>query len=241
MSRKEKFYSSYVSTYTSHLYGEANLEAIRRQFPVWRSYFGRALPEDKEAVLLDAGCGNGGFVYFLLSQGYTKVQGVDISREQIEEAKRLGIQNVLCADLLDFLEDQVKAYDVIFARDVVEHFVKDEFLKLMDAFFSSLKPRGTLVIVTPNAESPFGTRYRYGDFTHEISFTRSSLSQVFRLAGFNDFSFYPVTPVPLGLKSAIRFVLWKLIEGALRFYMVVETGSWAGIYTQNLIAVARKG
>ena len=240
MRWQDKFYSSYVSTQTRSLYGEANLEAIRREFPVWRSYFGRALPENKEAVLLDAGCGNGGFVYFLLSQGYTNVQGVDISLEQVEEAKRLGIQNVLCTDFFDFLEEKKKIYDAIFARDVIEHFTKDELLELLELFFHALKSGGRLIIQTPNLESPFGSGYRHCDFTHEIGVTRTSLAQVLRVIGFQEPSFYPTGPVPKGIKSAVRFILWKLIEGALRFYVLVETGTAQGIFTQNLIAVARK-
>ena len=240
MSWKEKFYSSYRSTQAGHLYGESSLEVIRREFPVWRSYFGRALPNDNEAVLLDAGCGNGGFVYFLLSQGYAKAQGVDISLEQIEEAKRLGIQNVLCANLLDFLEEKKKVYDAIFARDVIEHFTKDELLELLELFFHALKSGGRLIIQTPNLESPFGSGYRHCDFTHEIGVTRTSLAQILRVIGFQEPSFYPTGPVPKGIKSAVRFILWKLIEGALRFYVLVETGTAQGIFTQNLIAVARK-
>ena len=97
-----------------------------------------------------------------------------------------------------------------------------------------------LIIQTPNLESPYGSRYRYGDFTHEIGLTRTSLAQALRVIGFQDSSFYPTGPVPKGLKSAVRFILWKLIDGACRLYMLVEMGSAQGIFTQNLIAVARK-
>jgi hypothetical protein len=73
-----------------------------------------------------------------------------------------------------------------------------------------------------------------------MSFTRMSLSHILRLTGFGRINFYPAGPVPYGVKSAIRFFLWKVIEMTLRFYMVVETGSGEGVYTQNIIAVAKK-
>jgi hypothetical protein len=73
-----------------------------------------------------------------------------------------------------------------------------------------------------------------------MSFTRTSLSHILRVTGFGRINFYPTGPVPHGLKSAIRFFLWKIIEMILRFYMVVETGSGEGVYTQNIIAVAEK-
>jgi hypothetical protein len=40
MDYLEKLFSKYVSTHTAHLYGEATLEGIRKQFPVWKSYYG---------------------------------------------------------------------------------------------------------------------------------------------------------------------------------------------------------
>jgi hypothetical protein len=52
--------------------------------------------------------------------------------------------------------------------------------------------------------------------------------------------FYPTGPVPKGIKSLVRFLLWKVIEIILRFYMVVETGSGEEIFTQNIIAGGRK-
>jgi len=42
------------------------------------------LPEDKKAKIIDLGCGNGGFVYWLQQIGYQNAEGIDISAEQIE-------------------------------------------------------------------------------------------------------------------------------------------------------------
>lgn len=240
MSYRDKLYSNYVSSHTSHLYGEATIEGIKKQFPGWERYFGRFLPDNRDARILDIGCGNGGFVYYLKGLGYKNSSGIDISPEQVKVAKDLGIKDVECADVLSFLKDKKNTYDAIFARDIIEHFSKEQIIELLKLIWESLKRGAVLIIQTPNAESPFGSRYRYSDFTHEITFTRSSLGQVLRAAGFEKVDFYPTGPVPKGIKSAIRFLLWKVIEKLLRFYMLVETGSQKGIYTQNIIAVARR-
>ena len=240
LSYREKLYNTYVSTHTSYLYGRPNLDRIKRQFPVWKWYFGSFLPRDKEAKILDIGCGNGGFVYWLQSLGYKNSEGIDISKEQVGIARNLGIPNIKCADLVEFLKSKDKAYDIIFARDIIEHFKKEEIINILSLIFNSLKQEGTVVIQAPNAQNLFGSRLRYGDFTHEIAFTEGSLYQLLRIAGFKEISFYPTGPVPKGIKSTVRFLLWKMIEIFLRFYMLVETGSGRGIYTQNIIAVARK-
>ena len=240
MDYREKLYSTYVSTHTAHLYGEATLEGIRRQFPVWKSYYGRFLPKDKAAEILDTGCGNGGFLWWLQQIGYKNSSGIDISQEQIQIARGLGIKNVECADLIGFLGSKQGYYDVIFVMDVIEHFNKNEILGILKLTFDSLNSGGEVIIQTPNGESLFSGRLGYGDFTHEVIFTKSSLNQILQATGFKDTEFYPMEPVPKGLKSAVRYLLWKGIETILKFYMAIETGSFSGIFTQNIIAVAKK-
>ena len=185
------------------------------------------------------GCGNGGFVYWLQELGYSNTEGIDISIEQVEAAKKIGIKNINQGDLRDFIKNKKDSYDVIFMRDVLEHFNKEEILDILELVYKSLKNNGTIVIQVPNAENPFGSKI-YGDFTHEISFTKDSIQQIFSISGFKDIFVYPMPRVIHGLKSLIRSILWKVIELCLRFYFVIETGSGKVIFTQNIIAVAKK-
>ncbi len=83
---------------------------------------------------------------------------------------------------------------------------------------------------------------RYGDFTHEQVFTRVSLSQVLLTSGFRDLRFFEDVPVPHGIKSGGRWLLWKLLRAGLRLYIAAETGDTGrrAIFTQSLLAVAIK-
>ena len=99
-----------------------------------------------------------------------------------------------------------------------------------------------MILSLPNMASPFGTKIGFGDFTHETGFTPGSISQVLRAAGFEVVGVFPKEPVPHGLKSAVRWVLWKVIKQFIKFYLLVETGSAGhGVYTQVMYAVAEKG
>ncbi len=60
MTFKDLFYHSYVSTHITHRKGEATLDRLRGDFPVWDNHFGGLLPTDRDARILDVGCGNGG-------------------------------------------------------------------------------------------------------------------------------------------------------------------------------------
>lgn len=237
---RKLLYSKYHSAHGVNTAGSGTQDAVRAQFGVWERYFGRFLPQDSGARILDLGCGNGGFVYWLRSKGFSGAIGVDASEEQVAQAEKNSFPGIERGDAVEFLSSRIERFDLIFARDLVEHFRKDELPALFEAMRCALAPEGVLILQTPNGESPFAGRMRYSDLTHENIFTWESLSQLFAITGFCAPSFYPVTPPARGPVSATRALLWKFIEAGLRFCTLVETGSAIGYFTRNIIARARK-
>lgn len=240
MNYKDKFYSKYVSSHTREIYGEMTLARIRLEFPILDTYFARFLPDDKNVEVLDIGCGNGGLVLWLQEKGFKNTVGVDLSGEQVEETKKLGIKGVIKSDLREFLKSKKDFYDVIFARDVLEHFTKEDVLNILELVNKSLKRGGVLIVQTVNAENFLWGRLRHADFTHDLAFTRESIRQIMLINGFREVKTFPQRPVVHGLISFFRYVFWRYFECLLHFYLLVETGSHTGIFTQNLIAVAEK-
>jgi len=241
MDYKGEFYDNYVSGHTSSLYGEISLGGIKSQFPAWESYFGKLLPENKDAKILDIGCGYGGFVCWLREKGFKNAEGVDISREQIELGRKLGIEGLKEVDLHEILGKGKGSYDALVARDILEHFSKNEVVDVLKLAQGALSNGGVCLIQTANAENLLWGRLRHGDFTHDIAFTEQSIRQVLGTAGFKDVRVFPQRPVVHGVASFIRLALWFLVELALHAYLLVETGSARGIFTQNIIVSAKKG
>lgn len=124
----------------------------------------------------------------------------------------------------------------------MEHFKKEEIIDVLTPIFNSSNPvrESSLVIQTANGKGPFGSRYRYGDFIHEIAFTRSSLNQVLKISGFNDTDYDSTGPEPHGTGPAARSWLRQTIQVILPSCMLDETGSAGGICTQKVIALAGK-
>lgn len=235
-----RLYERYVATHFGSI-RDVSVDACERQRKFFRAYFRRFLPGDKHAKIIDIGCGYGAFLYFLRKEGYQDVAGVDISPEQVEAARQLGIANVHCEDLVTFLQKHQSSFDCITALDVIEHFPKEEILPLCGAAYEALGRGGAFIIQAPNGGSPFCGTLRYADFTHELAFTKESVTQVLRAVGFNDVRVFPTGPVVHGIPSGARFLLWHAIEFLLRIYLLAETGSFRGhILTQNLIALGRK-
>ncbi len=240
MNYRHRLYENYVTGHFDSV-REISIEDCDRSQKFLGAYFGRFLPKDRGAKILDIGCGYGAFLHFLQKEGYLDIRGVDVGSEQVEAARRLGINNIHLGDLKEFMENHLSRFDCITAVDVLEHFRKEEILALLDAVSEALKPGGRIIIRSPNAAGPFGTHYRYGDFSHELAFTKTSVTQVLTLSGFTDIQVHPAGPVVHGLLSACRWVLWQGIQLLLRLYLAAETGAFRGhILTQNLIAVARK-
>jgi cyclopropane fatty-acyl-phospholipid synthase-like methyltransferase len=171
--------------------------------------------------------------------GYTNVAGVDISRENCDYAASLGIGGIIHSDLGQFLARN-GGYDVIVMRDVLEHLNKAEILSTLALIHRALNTGGALIIQVPNSEGLFGAKCRYADFTHEVSFTASSIRQVLSVSGFSSVLLNETGPVPHGIRSVLRWVAWVCLKGIVRGYSLVEGGAATGIYTQTLIACAKK-
>lgn len=240
MFNKNNIYGGYISGHLSNIRESFDKNSIERSFVFLNAYFRRFLPEDKNIRILELGCGCGDFVLWLNSLGYNRVYGIDISKEQIDLARKLGAKTVEIKDILDYLQETGEPCDLIVMRDVIEHFRKDEIIRILEHTHNLLKDNGKLIIQTVNAESVFGGKYRYSDFTHEISFSWRSMMQILKYSGFKDIDIYETGPVTHDIISIIRFLLWNCIKLMLNFYLLVETGRPGKILTQNMIVKAVK-
>lgn len=239
LSLRQRLYGSYASSNVG--LRTPTLKGLEHDTYYFRHHFLRHLPQDRSAKILDVGCGYGSLVYFLIRQGYRNVIGIDLSVEQVRIASSLGIANIVEGDMLQYLRGRVAELDVVFATDVLEHLNKDGLLEALDAIMSGLKPGGRLILQTANADGPFAGRYRYGDLTHELAFTAESIAQALRIAGFSNIEVYPIEPHVHGVKSGVRWALWRGIRALLVAYLAIETGMVRGhVLSQNLIAVASK-
>lgn len=199
-------------------------------------------PENKVLKIVDLGCGSGAFIHFLQQYNYTNTEGFDISKEQVDLAHKLGLPNVTQSDLIFALKEfNDNTIDVIIAFDVLEHFKKGQIEEFTALVKQKLKPEGLWFIHVPNAESPYFGRIRYGDYTHEMAFTRESITQLLTSKNFEVIELVEEQPVAQGLFGITRFILWKIIRLVHRFHILVETGYSCKdcIFSQNFLCIAK--
>ena len=187
--------------------------------------------------VLDLGSGTGELCCLAQRGGAASVVGVNLSLEEIEFAQSRTSATFVQCEIGSYLEQCPPASaDCVYALNILEHLDKDSLLRTMEGIYRVLRDGGQLVAMVPNAISPFGTMTRYWDITHQIAFTPSSFRQLARLVGFGDAEFRECGPLPHGVVSGVRYLLWQAIRLAIRSYLLVELASTKdGIYTADML------
>jgi SAM-dependent methyltransferase len=238
---RERVYGRYVSA--GQAVAPTTAEGLRPRQPALEQLIARHFPAQRDAAILDLGCGGGALLFFAQRAGYRNARGVDTSAEQVEAARRLGVEGVAQGGLLDTLQSApTGSLDAVLSIDVLEHLTRDELIPVIDEVRRVLAPAGRWIINVPNGESPLFGRIRYGDPTHELAFTRESLSTLMLASGFAGVECFENAPVPHGLASSVRWLIWQAIRALLRVYLAAETGDTGrrAVFTQNLLAVVRR-
>ncbi|EKD76476.1 MAG: Methyltransferase type 12 [uncultured bacterium] len=237
---KKELYENYVTTHTAHRKGAGSLLDFNNRVYSYDREMGKFLPAQSEAKILDIGCGNGSIVWWLQQKGYGQSGGIDISPEQIKIGQDIGVKNIVCGDLFAFLEKNTAQYEVIIARDVLEHFSKPDVVRILKLCQSALSPTGKLIVHVPNGESPFFGRVRYGDYTHELAFTRNTIMQIGQEYGFAQVDVYQAFSRGYGALEIIRQMMWWCTQLFYKILLFSETGGVPYIVSQNLVAVLHK-
>ena len=238
----ERIYARYSEVRPCRVAPKTTGELLGGRERVLRKVFGPWLPCNKDAKILDIGCGYGEFLYFLQQEGYRNAAGIDLNRKQLDVADYLGVRNARYGEGKDSLLRTHEEFDCILAIDLLEHLRREEFVDFLDLVHGALRPAGRFICQVPNLAAFYSPLF-YMDFSHETAFTAPSLKQVLEVANFSHVRVYPRGPVIHGAKSAVRFVLWKFISSGLRFIQTVEGGprhSLDSIYTADILAVADK-
>jgi len=239
MDFRAALYSRYVSSFKGE---SAVLEgpALASFRAWWWHRLGPVLADlPRDARILELGCGAGHLLGLLGEHGFTRVEGIDLSAEQVELAVARGIP-ARVGDARKLLASHDGDYAAILAFDFIEHFDRGELLELATAIWRALAPGGRLLLQTPNGEGLMPGQVIYGDLTHLTIFTPGSLEQLLRFGGFTDFAFSESGPAPLSLRGRVRVLAWKLVKLLAGMVRRIETGKRQAIWTETMFCRCRK-
>jgi 2-polyprenyl-3-methyl-5-hydroxy-6-metoxy-1,4-benzoquinol methylase len=236
-----KEYEKYYETHYKNLHEWRDYELTSEGFGQW--YYD-CLSTDKEIRILDIGCGDGKFLFFLQKSGYTNIEGLELSSQQAKEARKHVKCPIHVVEKTSiFLQKHPGAYQMITINDVLEHIPKQETISFLHSALEAIEPGGNIVINVPQVSGVTSLFCRYNDFTHETLFTEMSLKQVLLSAGFSNIRFIPQK---LPLKWNPRHLAYKLARKlwhcVLKLIYTIELPAekHPSIFQTRLVASARR-
>jgi 2-polyprenyl-3-methyl-5-hydroxy-6-metoxy-1,4-benzoquinol methylase len=183
-----------------------------------------SLPFDRNTLVADVGCGQGAWLTWAASQGYGNLTGIDVSQSQLDLAQHLPNVKLIHEDAVVALKERENQFGLIHAKDLFEHFTKNEAIEFLRACYQALEPGGELWIYTFNAQGWFAPATCHGDFTHELAVTPASLAQVLRATGFTVISVQGRLPTPRTLGGLGRRLLFRALDVIGRFIIAARHG-----------------
>jgi len=143
-------YNRYLEYATNIVNQDHPLSWLSEREPVYEyvANFLRMLPA-KPQHILEVGSGYGYLTFALNREGY-QAQGIDISEQAVESARRRYGNFYRTLSLEQVAEDKAK-YELIIALELIEHVVDP--LKFLLQARQLLKPGGRILITTPNKDA----------------------------------------------------------------------------------------
>jgi 2-polyprenyl-3-methyl-5-hydroxy-6-metoxy-1,4-benzoquinol methylase len=192
----------------------------------------------KPGKLLDVGCSSGKFSCRFIKKGF-QVYGIDYAEKRVNEAKHKGL-NAVVGDITKKLPFADGFFDIVLAGELIEHVIDTD--GLIAEFNRVLKPRGVLIVTTPNLASfenrlrlllgiyPAWTNYSVEPPNHIRSYTLPVLIKQLKQNGFKNIK---------ATGNFVPFIPQVLIDD-IKFPLLGATGSIFPSLSQGLIVSATK-
>lgn len=237
-NHKNELFKKYHSIHGKNIEGDY-IEKINFFEKYFEKYYKKYIPENDSVKILEIGCNKGYLLKILEDNGYKNLVGIDLSPEDLQFAKQNTSHAILYnIDAFEYCEKNQEVFDVIIIKAVLEHIEKDKIFNLIQLMKNALSENGVLIIDVPNMDWLFATHERYMDFTHEVGFTKESLSQV-TLNFFPNIEVFTAGNIHSSFKRKILHIISKKIIGLLLKALDPQGYDTAWI-DRNLIAICWK-
>lgn len=212
-----RFYDRY------HLKNERYSKIIaRNNFTYWyilKTLHQPLLKKLKSFSVLDVGCGVGTLAIYL-AQICKSVVGIDVSARAIKIANHAKL--VTGSKNVEFSQKKLKQFarhfDFILCTEVVEHVPNPT--QLIKLIFTNLRPKGWLLLTTPNRDNWLTRLGYYRQFDREVGHLRRySVAEISSLLTAHGFTLQQVKTVEGPIRSLLFTsklgILIKIIKGPL--------------------------
>ena len=223
-------------------------ELERNTSPALDMNYRRLLPVDKNARILDIGCGWGYFLHYLGKNGYSNISGIDSRHHavRLDFIRKNITKDVIGIDRVEsYLNEHKNEYDLIVLQQVIYYFRREDLTGIMQAIKDSLKPGGILIVETFNGSLMTSCFVQNWDYERSLIFTEYSLAEIIIDSGLKLKELFGMeSPRSNGLKSSCRIFIRNIWISVLKLVYAIERGTDAPlvphIFSKNIIAVGQK-
>ena len=198
------------------------------------------LPQNKEAIILDIGYGDGWFMAACRELGYTNICGAEFNIDRKTYLADRGVKLYRIEKSIgDLLSRHPEEFDFIHMSHVIEHIPKYSLLWMVDALYQALRKDGTLFLRTPNMEGPTPHTSYYVTLAHEYGFVGSNLISLLDICGFDDIQFLkPRAPNTMKQKAGV-LVRWPFLKVSAAKHRLFGVNR-GGQFQAELVVTARR-
>lgn len=181
--------------------------------------------------VLEIGCGTGLFLAYLASKGFRDFLGIDPDPGLAPHIPPALAPHFRAVGWEAFLADgaEGRSFDCVVVYDVLEHLTHADGIRLLTALAPRLRPGARVMVKVPNAGSPWGARYQWGDITHLAAYTPSSMRQLALAAGYVCVGCFPYAE-----GSPTRRALDRLLHALLSRILMTPPELWSANFFARL-------
>jgi len=184
---------------------------------MFKAELSRAGVNESGQSILELGFGHGSFLAWARASGH-RCDGVEVNPELMQFALGQGFDVFPTVDAIPV----DRSYQMIVAFDVIEHLADSELPALFRALASRLTIGGSLLVRSPNGDSPLGSYYQNGDLTHRSIIGSHKLRQVAKMVNL-DFVYSASPVLPYKSEYTLRGCRVRVLS-ALRSFIAYVVG-----------------
>jgi 2-polyprenyl-3-methyl-5-hydroxy-6-metoxy-1,4-benzoquinol methylase len=229
-----------MTKYMRHLEQVYSSKSFGRKTDYFKYNFSEILASigTKEFSVLEIGPGMGESISCLNTLGVKDIDIIDNDEVVLSNVRtQFKVRKTILSNNILTLRNGLGKYDLIIMIQVLEHLPIAQQGRIISMLYSHLNSKGTMVIVVPNANNPFGMTERYGDLQHKISYTNQSLRDLISESMIKNYKIN-ITGFeipPYSLINVVRIILQKILHLHLLLMMIINGGTYFNIMTPNIV------
>lgn len=215
-----------------------------KQYEVYENYYRKNilkyLPSDKNAKIIDLGCGLGHCLYFLKSNDYINISGIDLVKENVEYCNLKGFE-VRQENIINYISSSNEKVDAFILSNVLEHFSYQEITNIINSLYRLLNKDGRIVIIIPNCNNIYGLATYFSDITHKSPLTEKSFEDLILNTQITKFSFENLIVYPnIVMLDTVIEIYSKLIFNVRKINNLINGQKPYKVQSKNLLLVVYK-